>query len=64
MFGIRPDLVVEVRQEILNEIDGPMLRYGLQKLQVNKLLVLPTRRGQHADVGALTERYNLFRSAG
>ena len=41
-----------------------MLRYGLRELQGNKLLVLPTRRAQHPDVEALTERYDLFRSAG
>ena len=64
IVGIRPDLVIEVRQDILEEIDGPMLRYGLQALQGNKLLVLPTRRVQHPDTEALTERYELFRSAG
>ncbi|MDQ3573393.1 MAG: HNH endonuclease [Actinomycetota bacterium] len=64
IVGIRPDLVVEVRHDILEEIDGPMLRHGLQDLQGNKLVVLPARRDQHPDVQALTERYDLFRSAG
>ncbi|HSH59928.1 MAG TPA: HNH endonuclease [Acidimicrobiales bacterium] len=64
IVGIRPDLVVEVRHDILEEIDGPMLRHGLQDLQGNKLAVLPARRNQHPDVQALTERYDLFRAAG
>jgi putative restriction endonuclease len=64
IVGIRPDLVVEVRQDILDEIDGPMLRHGLQELQGTKLLVLPTRRAQHPNVEALSERYDVFRSAG
>jgi putative restriction endonuclease len=41
IVGIRPDLVVEVRHDILEEADGPMLRHGLQELQGNKLLVVP-----------------------
>jgi putative restriction endonuclease len=64
IVGIRPDLVVEVRHDILDEIDGPMLRHGLQELQGSKLLVLPTRKAQHPDRGALSERYEHFRSAG
>lgn len=33
ILGIRPDLVVEVRLDILREVDGPMLKYGLQEMQ-------------------------------
>ncbi len=29
-LGIRPDLIIEVRRDIMDEADGPMLRYGLQ----------------------------------
>jgi putative restriction endonuclease len=32
ILGIRPDLYVEVRQDILTEIDGPMLQHGLQEI--------------------------------
>jgi hypothetical protein len=31
-LGIRPDLVVEVRRDVLEETDGPMLKYGLQRI--------------------------------
>jgi putative restriction endonuclease len=64
IVGIRPDLVVEVRHDILEEIDGPMLRHGLQELQGNRLLVLPARKAQHPDREALTQRYERFRAAG
>ena len=30
IIGIRPDYVVEVHTRLLDEIDGPMLKYGLQ----------------------------------
>lgn len=62
IVGIRPDLVVEVRHDILEEIDGPMLHHGLQELQGERLLVLPNRREQRPNPEFLAERYDLFRS--
>ena len=38
-IGIRPDFVVQVREDILRETDGPMLRHGLQGLHDTKLLI-------------------------
>lgn len=64
IVGIRPDLVLEVREDILVEVDGPMLRHGLQDLQGNKLVVVPTRKDQRPDAEALAERYEAFRAAG
>ena len=32
LIGVRPNLVVEVRPELLVESDGPMLRHGLQEM--------------------------------
>ncbi len=31
-LGVRPDLVVEIREDILRERDGPMLVHGPQRL--------------------------------
>lgn len=62
IVGIRPDLAVDVRQDILEEIDGPMLRHGLQSLQGQRLLVLPSRRAQRPNPEFLAERYELFKS--
>jgi len=43
ILGVRPDLVIEVRRDILEEVDGPMLRYGLQEMNGQRLH-LPARR--------------------
>ena len=64
IVGIRPDLVMEVRQDVLEEVDGPMLRHGLQGLQGSTLLVLPARREERPRADFLAERYEAFRSAG
>ena len=64
IVGLRPDLVLEVRHDILEEEDGPMLRHGLQELEGRSLLVLPSRREQRPNPEHLAERYELFRAAG
>ena len=64
VVGIRPDLVMEVRDDILNEIDGPMLRHGLQDLHGTHLLVVPRKEAEKPDPDFLDERYQLFRAAG
>lgn len=63
ILGIRPDLVVEVRRDVLEEIDGPMLRHGLQGLHGAGVWTprLPTLR---PSVDRLEERYAEFREAG
>lgn len=60
ILGVRPDLVVQVRRDVLDEIDGPMLRHGLQEMQGVPLLV-PRRRDARPDRAALEERYATFR---
>lgn len=60
LFGIRPDLVIEVRREILAEADGPMLKHGLQEIQETKILV-PRDALLWPDEGALERRYSEFR---
>ena len=39
ILGIRPDYVVEIREDILNEIDGPMLQHGIKELHEQRILV-------------------------
>ena len=46
-FGVRPDYVIHVRPDILYEIDGPMLRHGLQGLQGQRIVV-PSQAGGSA----------------
>jgi putative restriction endonuclease len=63
IVGIRPDLVVEVRREVLLEIDGPMLKHGLQEMNGARLTV-PRHRSLQPDTARLEERYAQFRLAG
>ncbi|MBV9870929.1 MAG: HNH endonuclease [Frankiaceae bacterium] len=59
MIGIRPDLVVEVKPNILLEADGPMLRHGIQEMQ-GRQIVVPSMRGDQPDPARLRERYDEF----
>jgi putative restriction endonuclease len=63
ILGIRPDLVIEIRNDILDERDGPMLRHGLQDLH-GSVIQLPRRTQDRPDTHRLEERYEQFRSAG
>ena len=62
IIGVRPDHVVEVRSDILEEIDGPMLKYGIQSMHETKIL-LPRGRHDKPDQHALEKRYEEFRAA-
>lgn len=59
ILGVRPDLVVEVRGDVLVEEDGPMLIHGLQGHHGGRLLV-PRRSSDHPSGEFLEERYELF----
>jgi putative restriction endonuclease len=61
IIGIRPDRVVEVRHDVLIEIDGPMLRHGLQEMH-GSTIFLPRSRRDHPDPTRLEERYEQFRT--
>jgi putative restriction endonuclease len=62
IIGIRPDRIVEVRKDILAEIDGPMLRHGLQEMHGGTIFV-PRSRREQPDPTRLEERYEQFRAA-
>src|SRR5438309_5170577 len=61
IIGVRPDLVVELRADILAEVDGPMLTHGLQGVHGSPLLIVPRANKQRPDPDFLAERYELFR---
>jgi putative restriction endonuclease len=63
IIGIRPNLVVEVRADILEEHDGPMLRYGIQGCN-GQTITTPSRISDHPDSELLEERFAMFRQAG
>lgn len=60
ILGIRPDLTVHIRRDVLDEVDGPMLRHGLQEHHNRRLLVVPRSRRNLPDAGRLEERYTAF----
>jgi putative restriction endonuclease len=41
LVGVRPDLVVHIKADLLHEIDGPMLKYGLQAMHGRRLMSVP-----------------------
>jgi putative restriction endonuclease len=59
ILGIRPDLHIDVRMDILEEVDGPMLQHGLQGFQGERLLI-PLHAEDHPNPDFLAERYELF----
>jgi putative restriction endonuclease len=60
-FTVRTDYVVEVRESILRETDGPMLIVGLQ--QIHGLEIhLPARPAERPDRDRLERRYREFQS--
>jgi putative restriction endonuclease len=64
ILGIRPDHIVDIRDDLLHEVDGPMLEHGLQERHGQRLMKLPTRRTDKPDPTALEQRYAEFRAAG
>jgi putative restriction endonuclease len=64
VLGIRPDLVVEIRADLLDEVDGPMLEHGLKGRHGQPLMALPAVRAERPDRELLDRRYTRFRTAG
>jgi putative restriction endonuclease len=63
ILGIRPDYVVEIHHRLLDEIDGPMLRHGLQQHHGQSLMTTPKRRSDRPDAERLAIRYERFLAA-
>jgi putative restriction endonuclease len=62
ILGVRPDHVIEIRADILEEVDGPMLEHGLQGHH-GEALLLPRRQPDRPNPEFLEERYEAFRAA-
>ena len=61
-LGIRPDSVIEIRRDLLEEIDGPMLQHGLKNLHGSRLIA-PRNPAHRPSRDALAERYEQFLAA-
>jgi len=61
-LGVRPDGVIEVRRDILDEEDGPMLLHGLKELH-GKRIYAPRSERLRPDPDFLDWRYQRFMKA-
>ncbi|HQO67030.1 MAG TPA: HNH endonuclease signature motif containing protein, partial [Spirochaetales bacterium] len=59
ILGIDADYSVHIREEILLERDGPMLKHGIQELDGSTLIV-PRHADERPDRDRLAERYSRF----
>lgn len=63
ILGVDPDYRIHIRRDILDETDGPMLQHGLQRLDGNRLVVLPRLVEDRPDPDLLDTRFEAFRKA-
>lgn len=61
-LGISPKFKVEVRQELLEEVDGPMLQHGIKAMH-GETILLPKRRSKRPSVQRLEARFERFLQA-
>ena len=62
IIGVTPDYLIRIRDDILRETDGPMLKHGIQALE-NQKIILPGSKSQWPDRERLSFRYSNFLSA-
>jgi putative restriction endonuclease len=62
IIGITPDYKIRVRQDVLDEIDGPMLQHALKSLHSSKI-ILPSHKRDYPNKDFLEIRYQRFRNA-
>jgi putative restriction endonuclease len=62
LLGISADFVVSINRELMEEVDGPMLRHGLQEMN-GRALELPGRRADWPDRDRLAARFQEFSAA-
>jgi len=62
-LSIRPDYVIEIRRDVMEEVDGPVLKHALQGLH-GKSIELPRRAAHRPDRERLEVRHQRFLEAG
>lgn len=63
LLGITPTYRVAINARLLEEVDGPMLQYGLKERH-NELIKLPRQSSLRPDSNRLYERYKQFLEIG
>ncbi len=61
-LGITPSLEVRINQRLLDEVDGPMLKHGLQDMH-GSTIQAPRRQAEMPDPVRLEARYDQFQQA-
>jgi putative restriction endonuclease len=62
LLGISPDYRVDINSALMREVDGPMLKHGLQEMHGTEI-VLPSHKRERPDRERLAARYDLFRAS-
>ena len=62
ILGVDPDYRIHIRHDVLEEVDGPMLRHGLQEMHGIRIQV-PSREDLKPRREFLEERFARFRAA-
>lgn len=62
MLGVSPDYRVSINREVLAEVDGPMLKHGLQEMH-GRTITLPARQADRPDREMLAWRWERFAHA-
>lgn len=60
ILGVRPDLTIHVRNDVLEEVDGWMLKGGIQGVHNCQLEIVPGRKADRPDAARLEVRYEQF----
>lgn len=63
ILGIRPDHTVQIRPDLLSEIDGPMLQHGLKERHGQQLMKLPASVAERPRKDLLEAAYGRFLAA-
>jgi putative restriction endonuclease len=58
-LAVRPDHIIEVRPDVLEEIDGPTLQHAIQGIH-GQSIILPGKSEERPAVEFLSERYKRF----
>lgn len=59
LLGISPQYEIQIAHRLLDEVDGPMLRHGLQEMH-GAALTVPARKADKPDRDRLAVRYSQF----
>lgn len=63
LLGITPHLEVRINSKLLEEVDGPMLKHGLQEMH-GTTIGIPRSTAARPDPERLDRRYEQFKAAG